>query len=488
METITKFKKVVIIILSSLVILFLFNMYYLKGLYGDIKKDTEKTIASCVEDADYEEIKWRLDLPAFPEEPRSIFHQFSTSDDSTTNEVDTTANIIRKEDDTLTRARSEEFSEGMAALVQVMQEVRTFVHWNIDTVIPINLYAFDSLLTLQFEQRGVLAKVYCSDIINVNTNEVISSSNKGISFSQAEIFQFVYDRENGYAYKVYLSSLTGTVLYQMSGILLSTLLIIIVLSYAFYFLIKTVIRQRTLEEMKTDFVNNITHELKTPIAAAYSATDTLLNFKQGDDKEKRDKYLRMCLEQLSHLSGLVEQILSMSMERRKSLALNKEDIEIKPLISNVIEQHNLKAVKDVEYTVSVLPENLTVCADRIHFHNILSNLIDNAIKYSPDKAVVELDVFKEAESVVISVKDRGMGISSENLNHIFKQFYRVPHGNIHNVKGYGLGLFYVKSMVEKHNGEITVESSLNRGSTFTIKMPGFFKLRIESFKKLKNGE
>ena len=472
METIGKFKKVVIIILGSLVILFLFNMYYLKGLYGDIKKDTEKIVISCIDDADYEEIKRRIDLPAFPEEPRTIFHQFSSSGDSTINDVDTTADFMRNKDDTLTKTRSEDFSEGMAALVQVLQEVRSFVHWSIDTVIPINSYAFDSLLTLQFEQRGVLAKVYYSEIIDVNTNEVISSSDKGLSFSQAEIFQFEYDRENGYAYKVYLSSLTGTVLYQMSGILLSTLLIVIVLSYAFYFLIKTVMQQRTLEEMKTDFVNNITHELKTPIAAAYSATDTLLNFKQGENKEKRDEYLRMSLEQLSHLSGLVEQILSMSMERRKHLAMNKEDIEIKPLIYHVIEQHKLKAVKEVEYKVNVVPENLSVFADRIHFHNILSNLVDNAIKYSPDKADIEINVFKEAESVVITVKDKGMGISVDNLKHIFEQFYRVPHGNIHNVKGHGLGLYYVKSMVEKHNGTITANSSLKQGSTFTIKMPG----------------
>ena len=481
METIAKFKKIIIIILSSLVILFLFNLYYLKGLYGDIKKDTEKIIISCIEDAETDELQQRMDLrTTYSEDPIIIQKtvtkniginetdsiQETITEDSIKNDTEATTNIVGEEDDPL----MDKISDGFKLIEQFKQELKVSIHQTIDTLIPVNLNALDSLLAFQFEKRGVSAKVYYSEIIDVNTNEVIFSSNKGVSRSSSEVFQYVYDNVNNYAFKFHLSSLTGTILYQMSGILLSTLLIIIVLSYAFYFLIKTVMQQRTLEEMKTDFVNNITHELKTPIAAAYSATDALLNFKQGDDKEKRDKYLRMCLEQLSHLSGLVEQILSMSMERRKSLVLNKEDIEIKPLLSHVIEQHNLKAVKDVEYKVDIIPENLTIYADRIHFHNIVSNLIDNAIKYSFDKAVVEIKVYKEDESVVISVKDYGIGISSENLNHIFEQFYRVPHGNIHNVKGYGLGLFYVKSMVEKHNGEIAVESSLNRGSTFTLKI------------------
>ena len=471
MDTIGKFKKIVAIILGCLVILFLFNLYYLKGLYNDIKKDTEKIIISCIEDADYDEVMRRLDLPTFPDEERSISIQKSFNTDSTTTEVETAADFIHNEDDTVTKARSEGFLEGITSLMQIIQELRTDVHQNIDTLVPINLYALDSLLTLQFEKRGIHAKVYCSEIIDVNDNKVISSSNIGLSFSQAEIFQYLFDKESNYAYKFYLSSLTGTILYQMSGILISTLLIIIVLSYAFYFLIRTVMQLRTLEEMKTDFVNNITHELKTPIAAAYSATDALLNYKQGDNKEKRDEYLRMCLEQLSQLNGLVEKILSMSMERRKYLTLNKEDIEIKPLIYHIIEQHKLKTTKEVDYKVSVVPENISLSADRIHFHNILSNLVDNAIKYSPDNIAVELNVFKEAEFVVITVKDYGMGISAENLKRIFEKFYRVPHGNIHNVKGYGLGLFYVKTMIEKHNGTITAESTLKQGTIFTIKIP-----------------
>ena len=473
MFTIRKFNKIVIIILGSLVILFLFNLYYLKGLYDDIKTETEKVVVSCIDGADNEEMQQRLDaLPSTPGEERTISVEKTFDYDLTPNAADTTMSFTDNEEaDSLTSAHSSDILESFSAMEQIMNAMKWAMHQNIDVIIPVNLYALDSLLASQFENRGILAKVYYTEIIDVNTNEVISSSNKGLSPSRPVVFDYVYNKEGNYAYKIYLSSLTGTILYQMSGILASTLLIIIVLSYAFYFLIKTVMQQRTLEEMKTDFVNNITHELKTPIAAAYSATDTLLNFKQGENKEKRDEYLRMCLEQLSHLSGLVEQILSMSMERRKHLALNKEDIEIKPLINHVIEQHKLKAVKEVEYKVSVTPENLSLYADRIHFHNILSNLIDNAIKYSPDKVDIELSVFIEADSVVITVQDKGMGISVDNLKHIFEQFYRVPHGNIHNVKGHGLGLFYVKSMVEKHNGTITANSSLKQGSTFTIKIP-----------------
>ena len=473
METTGKFKMIVIIILSSLVILFLFNLYYLKGLYDGIKIDTEKVVFSCIDVADNEEMQQRLDsLSTSSVEEREINIQKKFDYDFTQEVADTTMSITDDDEtDFLTREQSNDLSESYSSIAQVINAMKWAMHQNIDVIIPVNIYSFDSLLTLQFEKRGILAKVYYTEIIDLNTNEVLSSSNKGLSLSQPEIFDYVYNEEGNFAYKIYLSSLTGTILYQMSGILLSTLLIIIVLSYAFYFLIKTVMQQRTLEEMKTDFVNNITHELKTPIAAAYAATDALLNFKQGDRKEKRDEYLRMSLEQLSHLSGLVEQILSMSMERRKFITLNKEDIEMKPLIYHIIEQHNLKTAREVDYKVNIMPENITVHADRIHFHNILSNLVDNAIKYSPDKVVVELNVYKEEESVVIIVKDSGMGIDAGNLNHIFEKFYRVPHGNIQNVKGYGLGLFYVKAMVEKHNGTITADSVLKHGSTFTIKIP-----------------
>jgi signal transduction histidine kinase len=140
------------------------------------------------------------------------------------------------------------------------------------------------------------------------------------------------------------------------------------------------------------------------------------------------------------------------------------------LLPPLIEQHKLKTDKPTEITLHITPDNLTVNADRAHFVHIVSNLIDNAIKYSDDKAVVDINCRTEAEKVVIVITDHGIGIAADKLPHIFDKFYRVPTGNMHNVKGYGLGLFYVKTMVEKHGGNIRAESEPGRGSKVTIEL------------------
>ena len=226
--------------------------------------------------------------------------------------------------------------------------------------------------------------------------------------------------------------------------------------------------------MKSDFTNNITHELKTPIAVAYAATDALLNFHQADNPTKRERYLRICQEQLQHLSGLVEQILSMSMERRKTFRLHLEEVRLKEILPPLIEQHKLKADKPVRISLQITPEELIVTADRTHLTNMLSNLLDNAVKYSLEHAdiAVSCRLCQENEETYteICVSDCGIGIARECLPHIFDKFYRVPTGNRHEVKGYGLGLFYVKTMIEKHGGTIRVTSEPGKGSRFILRL------------------
>ncbi len=254
----------------------------------------------------------------------------------------------------------------------------------------------------------------------------------------------------------------------MTGILATSFIILLILGFSFWFLIRTLLRQKTLEEIKSDFTNNITHELKTPIAVAYAANDALLNFNQAEEKTKRDQYLRICQEQLQRLSSLVEQILSMSMERRKTFRLHPEEVNLKELIVSLVEQHQLKADKPMQITLEIEPETLTIVVDRTHFSNIISNLIDNAVKYSKERADITIRCRQTEQTVTISIADRGIGIPLDKQKHIFDKFYRVPTGNLHNVKGYGLGLFYVKSIVEKHGGTITVKSEPGKGSIFTI--------------------
>ena len=191
--------------------------------------------------------------------------------------------------------------------------------------------------------------------------------------------------------------------------------------------------------------------------------------------DKARKYLTIAQEQLQTLSGLVEQILSMSMERRKSMLLNIVEVPVKEVIEPLISQHQLKVKsgvstdKKVNISLSVEPENLMVHADRMHFSNIVSNLIDNAIKYSEDSVKIEIKAFQKAEDeVLVSVSDNGIGIDHDKLPYIFDKFYRVTDGNKYTVKGYGLGLFYVKSLMEKMGGSVSVESEPGKGSCFTL--------------------
>ncbi|WP_289862065.1 sensor histidine kinase KdpD [uncultured Duncaniella sp.] len=265
-------------------------------------------------------------------------------------------------------------------------------------------------------------------------------------------------------YYAYITSLTENILSEMRGVIVTSALIALVLTFGFWYLLHVIKRLRTIEEMKDDFTNNMTHELKTPIAIAYAANDSLLQFPDPHDEERTKKYLSASLEQLSKLAGLVESILAMSMERRKHLIMAKEKIDLRSFLSSIIEQQKLRAEKNCEITF-ICPKDASVDADPTHFSNVISNLIDNSIKYSGTNVRITIS----ADSTGMSVSDNGIGIPEKSLPDIFNKFYRVPHGNTVEVRGYGIGLFYVKSIVEKHGWQISVESRIGKGSKFNIK-------------------
>ena len=389
-----------------------------------------------------------------------------------------------------------------------MLELATYfqrgLHSGLDIISDPDVLLYDSLLTSFLHDRNInlphrllhLHKgskwdstiLYIDTLVNIGTPGYVPTS-------KAVEYNYSFDINTSQSYRLIMEPAGTLVLRQMSGILTTSFVILIVLAFSFWFLIRTILElitktresmmgnrccieggvQKTLEEMKSDFTNNITHELKTPIAVAYAANDALLNFNQAEEKAQRDKYLRICQEQLQRLSGLVEQILSMSMERRRTFRLHPEEFAIRDILETLIEQHKLKAESSVHISVDIEPEDLSVLADRTHFSNIISNLIDNAIKYSHGEAEVAIHCRKvtvegQNEQTEISVSDHGIGIAPEKQKHIFDKFYRVPTGNLHDVKGYGLGLFYVKTMIEKHGGSVSVKSELGKGSTFTIRI------------------
>lgn len=472
------FKYIVLGIITCLIVVFIWQLIWLKGLYNSIKADTEQTILECLERTNLDELQMRMDsLDRSPKKGSTISITQTLNDDEDKEKdkkgLKKTKKIINKNDTTTSVTdASEDNSLTIDLLQKLVFSLTETIHQTIDSVAPANLNVADSILSVHFAEKGIKSKIYSIGIINLNDNKVRHQLvNDSLSLSQSETFNFTFDTEKNQAYVIHVESLTRTVLTQMWGILGTTLLIILILGFAFWYLIRTVIQQRTLEEMKDDFTNNMTHELKTPIAVAYSAADALLNFKQGEDKEMRYRYLSICKDRLEELSASVEQILSMSMERRQTFALNKEEIQLHPLIGMLIEQHKLKAGKQVQFSLAISPQDLTVTADRTHFSNIISNLIDNAIKYSHKEVDIAISVRKDTNNCILSITDNGIGIAPEKQKYIFEKFYRVTSGNRYSVKGYGLGLFYVKTMIEKHNGEITVQSTPQKGTTFTIIIP-----------------
>lgn len=473
----SNFKYIVAGLIVCLSLIFIWQLFWLKDLYGSIKEETERSVQECIEDANVDELQERItELDNNPNKNGSVSfsHSIGNSEDEKESIKSTrTKQVIENKDTTTLTEIKDEPELDIRTMEQILVQICEAMHQTIDSISPINFSVLDSSIVANFENRKINSELYYIEIIDIETGDVLRSSLPAdtVITKKMESYSFIYDSLNNLGYKIYIEPLTKSVLMQMSGILGTTVLIIIVLGFAFWYLIKTVMRQRTLEEMKDDFTNNMTHELKTPIAVAYSAADALLNFKQGDDKEKREKYLTICKEQLSHLTGLVEQILSMSMERRQSFVLNKEDLHIKDNIDILVEQHRLKSGKDIVFNINIDQEDPVVYADRTHLNNMISNLIDNAIKYSHQKLMINISVSQDKQFTYISIKDNGIGISEEKQKLIFDKFYRVPSGNKHDVKGYGLGLFYVKTMAEKHKGSISVESQPGKGSTFIIKIP-----------------
>lgn len=255
---------------------------------------------------------------------------------------------------------------------------------------------------------------------------------------------------------------------RMWGLIASSVAIVILLAGVLLYLVRTMFRQKTLEEMRRDFTHNITHELKTPISVAVTATDALRNFSADADPDRRSRYLEIVESQLTQLSTMVEHILSVSVEGRE-YKYNPVVVYLKDVISQLIQGAGMNTGKNPVFNIDCA-EDIKIMADEFHIKNLLATVMDNAVKYSADP-IVDIRVADESGNVTVEIEDNGCGISKEHLSHVFEKFYRVPTGDIHAVRGYGLGLYYAKQVAELHKGTISMNSRVGKGTTVTIKLP-----------------
>ncbi len=261
-----------------------------------------------------------------------------------------------------------------------------------------------------------------------------------------------------------LSSIMGMTLLSI----IFTTIIIIAYASAIYQLIK----QRQISQIKTDFINNMTHEFKTPIATINLALDAIRNPQVINDEERVKRYLTMIKEENKRMHAQVENVLRISKLEKNELNISKERVQLHDLIEDAI-THIQLIVEDRKGYIKTHFEalNSTVLANETHFTNVIVNILDNAVKYTDDKPEIDIYTENTGNNIILKIKDKGNGMSKSVQKKVFEKFFREHTGDVHNVKGHGLGLAYVKRMVDDHQGHISVESEKGKGSTFIIKIP-----------------
>ena len=262
------------------------------------------------------------------------------------------------------------------------------------------------------------------------------------------------------------------VLKELTWFILGAILFTLIIAAAFFITIRTLIRQKKLSEIKNDFINNMTHEFKTPLATISLAVDALKNEKVVADKTKSDYFTGIIKEENKRMNKQVETILQAALLDKQEVQLNLKKLSAHQLINAALNNIILPVKeKGGDLLVDFQAKEDLILADEVHFTNLINNLLDNALKYTEDKPLIKLTTCNSGNLFKIKIEDNGIGMSKETVNKIFEKFYRAHTGNIHNVKGFGLGLSYVKTMVLAHKGTIKAESVLGKGSTFYISIP-----------------
>ncbi len=282
------------------------------------------------------------------------------------------------------------------------------------------------------------------------------------------------DAEGNSNYQLYVTfpEEKNYILASISKILALSVFFILIIILAFVSALYQLVKQKQISEIKTDFINNMTHEFKTPIATINLALDAIKNPKVIGDQEKVIRYLQMIREENKRMNAQVENVLRISKLEKNQLDVSKEKVDVHDLIKEAVTHVEL-LVKDKGGYINMKLNAATIeiLGDHFHFTNVIVNILDNAIKYSEGAPKIDISTENAPKAIIIKIKDHGIGMVKNVQKNVFKKFYREESGNIHNVKGHGLGLAYVKKIVEIHQGEVYVESEKGIGSTFTIKLP-----------------
>jgi len=344
-----------------------------------------------------------------------------------------------------------------------------------DTPCLIDGIVLDSLLKNNFIYHE-LDTVYSFSIERCLDDSVLyssrSSDNLATSYSFHKMGLFGLWKDDCYNLKVSFPSKKKFILFGMAAWLIFSILFITIVVLSFIFVIHTILKQKKLSEIKNDFINNMTHEFKTPISTISLASEILLKSDPATSSERINKYSQVIFDENQRMRNQVERVLQIASLEKEEFKLNKEEIdlhkEIKTGIKNLcLEQSEIP----VKVLFNLKAKKHSIRVDLIHFKDIVNNLVDNSCKYTSRPPEIIISTENNETGILIRFKDNGVGMNNETQKRIFEKFYRMPTGNLHDIKGFGLGLHYVKFIVEAHEGWINVDSKPEEGSTFTIFLP-----------------
>jgi len=332
----------------------------------------------------------------------------------------------------------------------------------------------DSLFGLALKSKGIKTP-FVFDILDAETELLSFSEEKNetseLKESPYRIRLFPNDFVESDYLLLYFPNQTNYVLKNSWKVLVTSILLVCILIFLFYGSISTIYKQKKLSLIKNDFINNMTHELKTPIATISLACEVLNDQSVSISEDQQSTYVKMISDENKRLSVLVDNVLKSAVWDSAELELSLQNENLQKIVEKIAKSFEIQTEKrEGSLSIKLEANNDNVLIDRVHISNVIYNLLDNANKYSLDKPIIEIHTFNEKNQFILSIKDHGIGISKEDQVKVFEKFYRVSTGNLHNVKGFGLGLSYVKRIIDLHQGEIEITSSKGKGTTITIKL------------------
>lgn len=287
----------------------------------------------------------------------------------------------------------------------------------------------------------------------------------------ASTSQFMKSKDFMYYFGIHFPGIQSYLWRELSVVIIFSAAVILITIF-FGYSIFIILKQRRLSELQREFINTMTHEFKTPISTINIAADVLANEEIVKTPERLSTYTSLIKQENTRLNSQVERVLQLARLERKNFGLRKEHLNLNDLIRSVCESFEMNARKqNFEIHYQLEAGNADIVADKLHLTNMLFNLIDNAVKYRKEELVITVSTKNQQKNIVLQIEDTGIGISKENIKKVFNLFYRVPTGNLHDVKGFGLGLYYVRSICRKHRWNIHLESEPGAGSRFVITIP-----------------